>query len=733
MTDFRQTAMPAEEGMQGMPTSAEDTVRPLRRTQQFLRVLIVEDSESDAGLLLRHLDRGGYVIDHAIVDSAEAMSHQLQTSTWDIVIADYVLPQFDAPSALKLLRQSEQDIPFIVVSGSIGEDAAVRMMKSGAHDYLLKDNLARLVPAVQRELREAAVRRERERVESELRVYGQVFEASCEAICITDARRHIVSVNPAFTDITGYERHEVIGKTAQMLSSGGYDPAFYQSIWQTVDECGYWTGEIWARKKSGDLFMEWLSISAIRGIGDRISHYVTQGVDITNQKRADERIHYLAHYDSLTKLPNRTLLQDRIARAITAAERNNERVSVMFIDLDRFKNINDSLGHPVGDRLLQAVADRLRGCVRDNDTVARLGGDEFVVVLPETGSDGASYVATKILTSLSGPYQVESFQLIITPSIGVSIFPEDGGDIETLIKNADAALYHAKDNGRNNYQFFTQEMNIAAYERISLENGLRLGIERGEFALHYQPQINASTGAVTALEALVRWNHPHWGLVPPSMFIHVAEDSGIVIPMGKWMLREACRQISQWQKSGFPQVPIAVNISAVQLRDKGFASYVQEVLAETGLPSNLLQLELTESILMQDESRSSPGIKELSALGVHLALDDFGTGYSSLTYLRRFPISKLKIDRSFIRNCAESSSDGAIVRAIINLAHSLGLRVIAEGVETEAQYRFVIDEGVDDIQGFYFSVPMGPEELMGFLMLDCVTPEHILDATKPDR
>jgi PAS domain S-box-containing protein len=263
------------------------------------------------------------------------------------------------------------------------------MMKSGAHDYLLKDNLARLVPAVQRELREAAVRRERERVESELRVYGQVFEASCEAICIIDPKRQIVAVNPAFTEITGYERHEVLGKTAQLLSSGGYDPAFYESIWQTVDECGYWTGEIWARKKTGDLFMEWLSISAIRGIGGKITHYVTQGVDITSQKRADERIHYLAHYDSLTKLPNRTLLQDRIARAITAAERNNERVSVMFIDLDRFKNINDSLGHPVGDRLLQAVADRLRGCVRDNDTVARLGGDEFVVVLPETGADGA--------------------------------------------------------------------------------------------------------------------------------------------------------------------------------------------------------------------------------------------------------------------------------------------------------------------------------------------------------
>lgn len=710
-----------------------DVVRPIRRTQHFLRVLIVEDSESDAGLLLRHLERGGYVLEHEVVDNAESMRAALGRQAWDIVIADYVLPQFDAPSALKVLKESGQDIPFIVVSGSIGEDIAVRMMKSGAHDYLLKDNLTRLVPAVQRELREAVIRRERERVESELRVYGQVFEASCEAIAVTDARRNIIAVNRAFSDITGYEAHEITGKTAQALSSGGYDPAFYNSIWQTVDECGYWTGEIWARKKSGDLFMEWLSISAIRDNSGRITNYVTQGVDITSQKRADERIHYLAHYDSLTKLPNRTLLQDRIARAITAAERNNDKIAIMFIDLDRFKNINDSLGHPVGDRLLQAVADRLRGCVRDNDTVARLGGDEFVVVLPETGSEGAGNVATKILTSLSGPYQIESFQLIITPSIGISIFPEDGGDIETLIKNADAALYHAKDSGRNNYQFFTQEMNIAAFERISLENGLRQGIERGEFALFYQPQINARTGAVTALEALVRWNHPHWGLLPPSMFIHVAEDSGIVIPLGKWMLREACQQIVQWQKSGFPQVPVAVNISAVQLRDKGFSAFVQEVLAETGLPASLLQLELTESILMQDESRSSPGIKELSALGVQLALDDFGTGYSSLTYLRRFPISKLKIDRSFIRNCAKESSDGAIVKAIINLAHSLGLRVIAEGVETADQYQFVIDEGVDDIQGYYFSRPLNAEELIGFLTLDCVQPEPQLDSTKPEH
>ncbi|MCG3145255.1 MAG: hypothetical protein HONDAALG_02818 [Gammaproteobacteria bacterium] len=704
--------------------------RHFRTTSQFLRALIVEDSESDAGLLLRHLERGGYIVEHVIVDNAADMQAALAEKTWDVVIADYVLPQFDAPTALKLLKESGQDIPFIVVSGSIGEDIAVRMMKSGASDYLLKENLTRLVPAVQRELREAAVRRERMRVEQDLRVYGQVFEASCEAIAITDARRRIIAVNPAFSDITGYPPEDVIGRTARLLSSGGYDPAFYDSIWQTVDDCGYWTGEIWARKKSGDLFMEWLSISAIKDSAGRISHYVTQGVDITSQKRADERIHYLAHYDSLTKLPNRTLLQDRISRAVAAAERNGNRVAIMFIDLDRFKNINDSLGHPVGDRLLQAVADRLRGCVRDNDTVARLGGDEFVVVLPETGQEGASHVAQKILTSLSGPYQIESFQLIITPSIGISVFPEDGTDIETLIKNADAALYHAKDNGRNNYQFFTQEMNIAAYERISLENGLRIALERGEFELYYQPQVSVRTGAVTTLEALVRWNHPHWGVVPPSMFIHVAEDSGIVVALGKWMLREACRQVAQWQESGFPQVPVAVNISAVQLRDKGFAQFVQEVLTDTGLKPSMLQLELTESILMQDESRSSPGIKELSALGVHLALDDFGTGYSSLTYLRRFPISKLKIDRSFIRNCAETPSDGAIVKAIINLAHSLGLRVIAEGVENVQQYDFVVAEGCDDIQGYYFSPPKCAEDLIGFLSVDSAdTPPGVLERT----
>ncbi|MGQ0658592.1 MAG: putative bifunctional diguanylate cyclase/phosphodiesterase [Chromatiales bacterium] len=696
--------------------AAEQITRPLSvpTTAPLLRVLIIHDSMTDAGLLLRHLERSGYLIEHDVVDNPAAMRAALAEKRWDVIIAEYVLPQFDATSALEVLRESQQDIPFIVVASSIGADSAVRMLMGGARDYLLTENLTRLVPSIQRELRDAAERRERKRIDDQLRIYAHVFEGSCEAIIVADGRKAILSVNRAFTEITGYSAEEVIGQTSEILSSGGYDPTFYQSIWDAVNEHGYWIGEIWARRKSGELYMQWLSISAIRDDQGSVTRYVSQGVDITNQKRADERIHYLGHYDSLTKLPNRTLLHDRISRAIAAAERHGIQAGVMFIDLDRFKNINDSLGHPTGDRLLQAVAERLRGCVRDSDTVARLGGDEFVVVLPETGADGATQVAQKILTSLSGPYQIESYYLIITPSIGISIYPNDGQDIQTLIKNADAALYHAKDSGRNNYQFFTQEMNIAAFERISLENGLRVALERGEFELYYQPQIELASGRVTAVEALVRWNHPQWGIVPPALFIHVAEDSGIVVPLGKWMLRQACAQVAQWQRSGFPSVPVAVNISAVQMRHKDFSQFVQSVLEETGLPPHLLQLELTESILMQDEGRSSPSLYELSKMGVQLALDDFGTGYSSLTYLRRFPINKLKIDRSFIRNCEDITSDAAIVRAIINLAHSLGLKVIGEGVETEGQMKVLQAEGCDDVQGFYFSAPQPARELMGF-------------------
>ncbi len=683
-------------------------------TAPLLRVLIVNDSMSDARLLVRHLERAGYMIEHAVAGDPESMRAALSESHWDLVIAEYVLAQFDATSALEVLRESQQDIPFIVVAGSIGADSAMRMLMSGARDYLLTENLARLVPAVQRELREASERRERKRVDDQLRVFAHVFDGSCEAIVITDPNRIVLSVNRAFTEITGYSAKEVIGRTSQILSSGGYDPAFYASIWNAVDENGYWIGELWARKKSGDLYMQWLSISAIRDEQGSIARYVSQGVDITNQKRADERIHYLAHYDSLTRLPNRTLLYDRISRALIAAERNGAQVAILFIDLDRFKNINDSLGHPTGDKLLQAVADRLRDCVRDSDTVARLGGDEFVVVLPDTDADGAAHVAQKILASVSGPYQIETYYLIITPSIGICLYPTDGQDIETLIKNADAALYHAKDHGRNNYQFFTQEMNIAAFERISLENGLRIALERGEFELYYQPQIELTSGRVSAVESLVRWNHPQWGTVPPSVFIHVAEDSGIVVPLGKWMLREACAQVIRWQRSGFPPVPVAVNISAVQLRHKDFSQFVQGVLEETALPPHLLQLEITESLLMQDEGRGIAGLHELAALGVQLALDDFGTGYSSLTYLRRFPISTLKIDRSFIHDCESADFDPAIVRAIITLAHSLRLKVIGEGVETERQLMLLKAEGCDEVQGFYFSAPQPAQQLIGF-------------------
>ena len=557
--------------------------------------------------------------------------------------------------------------------------------------------------------------RQRKRVEAELKLSSRVFESSQEAIMITDAARNIVSVNPAFSEMTGYAAEEVIGKNPRLLGAGRQSAEFFAGMWHDINSENRWQGEIWNRRKNGDVYPVWLTISVYRGASGEILNYVGIESDISERHAAQESIRQLAYYDPLTRLPNRTLLQDRVEQALAVAEREGKQVALFFIDLDHFKKINDSLGHFAGDQLLIQVAQRLLDCIRRMDTVARLGGDEFVVLLSEVTLEGAADVARKVIAAIARPYAVEGHELSVTPSLGISLFPQDGRDFEALLKHADTAMYRAKESGRNAYQFFTSEMNVAALERLVLENSLRQGLERSEFVLYYQPQVDVASGSVIGAEALIRWNHPEIGMVSPAKFIPVAEMSGLIVPLGQWVLREACRQNREWQDAGLPKVCMAVNISSVQFRGGKLEEDVREVLAETGLAPDWLELELTEGTVMSDANATVDTLHRLSAMGIRLAIDDFGTGYSSLSYLKRFPIDRLKIDQSFVRDIVTDPDDWAIASAVISMGHSLRLKVIAEGVEHVEQLEMLRHQGCDEVQGYYFSVPLPAAEFRELL------------------
>jgi diguanylate cyclase (GGDEF)-like protein len=450
-------------------------------------------------------------------------------------------------------------------------------------------------------------------------------------------------------------------------------------------------------------------------------YYEGTVADITDRKAAEEKVQHLAYYDALTGLPNRILLQDRLTKALASARRRKDKVALLFLDLDRFRDVNEAFGLPFGDLLLQEFAKRLERCVREQDSVARLDmgrlhGDEFLIVLTGIKDISEAAVAAKrFMDTMTAEFAVQGHSLVITCSLGISIFPEHGADGETLIKNADAAMYFARDRGRNNFQFFTEEMNARIMERLALESSLRLALERKEFFLVYQPQMDISTGRITGLEALLRWQHPELGLVPPDRFIGIAERSGLILPIGEWVLRTACAQARKWHDEGPRAVPVAVNVSAVQFRQEDFSKLIGSVLLETGLASQYLELELTESLLLSDANATFSTLRDLKALGLSLAIDDFGTGYSSLSYLKHFPISKLKIDRSFIRDVALNPDDAAITTAIIAMAKQLKLKVIAEGVEDEAQLSFLRENHCDEIQGYYFCKPLVVDAVADFL------------------
>ncbi|HET7775229.1 MAG TPA: EAL domain-containing protein [Azospira sp.] len=555
------------------------------------------------------------------------------------------------------------------------------------------------------------------RAEERLLLAEKVFANSPEAIMICDQANRIISVNRAFCDITGYEQEEVLGQDPRILSSGRHDKDFYGQMWHTLRETGAWAGEIWDRRKNGEVYPKWMTINAVHDAqSGALTHYITLFSDITERKETEARIHHLAHHDPLTGLPNRFTLEARLEQSLADARRHGNKVAVMFMDLDRFKTINDSLGHAVGDSLLMEIAHRLRAAVRESDTVARLGGDEFVVVLPDVeGANDAAHVAGKIIEEVARDLKVGAHELHTSASIGISLYPDDGETVPAVMQNADTAMYHAKAIGRNNFQFFAAAMNRAATERLELERKLRQAMTNQEFELHFQPQFALAADRITGVEALLRWRHPEDGLIPPDRFIPIAEETGLIVGIGDWVLVAACRQLKTWLVAGLPPLRMAVNLSTRQLRHQEFPQRVAAILEETSVPAVLLELEITESGVMEHPEEAIQTLHALNDMGVTLAIDDFGTGYSSLSYLKLFPIDRLKIDRSFVRDIERDPDDAAIARGTIALAHSLGLEVVAEGVETAAQLDMLATDGCDEVQGYFFSRPLPVEAATAFL------------------
>ena len=545
-----------------------------------------------------------------------------------------------------------------------------------------------------------------------LRLVSSVFESTAEGIVITDPDQTILAINPAFSEITGYAAEEVLGRKPSVIQSGRHDAAFFQRMWRGIEQDGKWRGEIWNRRKNGEIYPELLSVSTVKDRMGRVTHYVGVFTDIATVKNFERQLIFLAHHDPLTELPNRVLFNDRLTQGILHAAREKTRLAVLFIDLDHFKDVNDTLGHQLGDQLLRMVAEELRKTVRACDTLARMGGDEFILLVEDIGGNhDATMVARKLLAVFEKPFLLAKHEIQISASIGISYYPVDGQDCGELVKNADAAMYQAKAKGRNNYHLYAREITARALDRLRLDAMLRRTVKNGELAVHYQPQVDMASGALIGVEALVRWNHPELGLVPPGKFIPLAEENGFIVTLGEWVLRESCAKLQAWRAAGYNIGKVSINLSIRQFEHGDMTGLVETVLAETGLPPDCLEMEITESFIIKAED-AFRFLGDLRALGVHLAVDDFGTGYSSLMYLKRLPIQRLKIDRSFVADIGRDVNNEAIIRAIIMLARNLGLSVLAEGVETEMQADFLLREGCSHGQGYYFARPLPEDEFV---------------------
>jgi len=553
-------------------------------------------------------------------------------------------------------------------------------------------------------------------IKKELLFKQTIFNNASEGIVITNADGVITDVNPGFCAITGYTREEAVGKKPEMLKSDRHDSGFYNSIWSSLAELGKWQGELWNRRKNGEIYPEWLNVTSIRDKKGTTTNYIGIFTDITRYINKNIHVRNHAYYDTLTSLPNRTLLNDRLSFMVSHARRNKQLMAILLLDLNRFKFINDTLGYTVGDTVLQTISERLKSCLRDVDAIFRLGDDEFAIILEEIAQlQDAARVAKRILTVSSLPIHVANHELYVTSSIGISIFPTDGNSPEILLKNAEAAMHRSKELGINNYQHYKPAMNARSFEQLTLEHNLRKALKNNEFLVYYQPLIDLLPGTIIGAEALVRWRHPELGMILPAQFIPLAEETGLILPIGEWVLHTACTQVRQWQSEFNEDYYVSVNLSARQFQQQDLVSTINRVLKETNFNPELLVLEITESVGMKNPEQTLRVLQELKEMGIHIAIDDFGTGYSSLSYLKRFPIDTIKIDRSFVRDVPNDSNDTAIVLAIIAMARSLKLSVIAEGVETKEQANYLLSNGCHKMQGYLYSPPVCPEDFYAFL------------------
>jgi diguanylate cyclase (GGDEF)-like protein/PAS domain S-box-containing protein len=692
------------------------------------RVLLVEDNAGDARLLREMLaDEGLHGVELTHVASMEAAEKHLTAHTADIILLDLGLPDAQGMAAVRRAHAIAPHVPLVVLTGLDDESLAAQTLQQGAQDYLVKGQivsgsgqietrglLRALRYAVERKSMEEALFAEKERAQVTLNSIG-------DAVACTDIAGNLTFLNIIAEKLTGWSWQEAAGRPMAevflILDAKSREP-IANPMKMAVDRdrtLHLPSDSILIRRDGLEIPIE-DSVAPIHDRDGRVTGAVVVFRDVSAAREAAMQITHSAEHDFLTGLPNRLLLSDRISQAIALAPRHEQRVAVLFLDLDGFKHINDSLGHPIGDKLLQSIAKRLVDCVRVSDTVSRQGGDEFVILLPEVRhpEDSASTVA-RILAAVAQTHSIDLHDLHVTTSIGVSIFPDDGMDAETLIKNADTAMYQAKENGRQSFQFFKPAMNVRAVERQSIEEGLRRAIERQELSLHYQPKIDLKAGTISGAEALLRWTHPTRGLVSPAQFIPVAEACGLILPIGAWVLRQACIQARAWLDAGLPAKPVAVNVSAMEFRSENFLTRLFRTLSDVDLEPRYLELELTESVLMQSADASASVLRAVRERGIRVAIDDFGTGYSSLSYLRKFPVDALKIDQSFVRQISTAGEDTALVTAVIGMARSLGLKVVAEGVQTFEELVFLRAHHCDEVQGFYFSQPLPAEQFAKLL------------------
>ncbi|MBF0176312.1 MAG: EAL domain-containing protein [Magnetococcales bacterium] len=673
--------------------------------------LVADDDPVTRLMLCRFLEKIGYEA-LGVKNGAEAV-RCFEERVPDVVLMDAKMPVMDGFQAcLEIKRQPDSaHVPVIMITGLHDDESVDRAFAVGATDFvpkpihwaILRNRVRYLIQILH--------------TEKQLYLAASVLENTAEGVVVTGPDATILSVNPAFERITGYAPEEVVGQRTSLLRSGRHEASFYQNLWASLTSGNSWQGEIWNRKKSGEIYPQWSHINAIRTPNGSTINYVMVFSDLTAAKESEESLLYLTGHDLLTGLPNRLMFHERLGHLLADARREDGAlVAVFLLDLDRFKVVNDTMGHDMGDRLLVEVAQRLSGSIPPQAVLARMGGDEFGIVLPRLESaDDAATLARHILACLSELHKIDDMEFYLGCSIGIGIYPLDGQDVKTLTKNTDAAMSHAKEQGRNNWQFYRQAFNTASLARMLLENSLRSALERQEFLLYYQPQIDLRNMELAGVEALIRWNHPEKGMVSPGDFIPLAEATGLIIPIGRWVLLSACHQAKSWLDAGYPPVRMGINLSGIQFKLPDFPEQVLATINDVGLDPRCVELELTESIAMGDVAESLTKLLTLSRSHIRLAIDDFGTGFSSFGYLKKFPVNTLKIDQSFVRTCTSIPEDAAIVRAFIGIAHSLGLKVIAEGVETEEQLDFLRQEQCDEIQGYFFSRPLSASAFQSFM------------------